>query len=180
MVVSHNLTDVNHPSVSLGLRDTSYPLASHPAMLLQTNTDDMNSMLHRVPLGRKPGTLRSGDVGVSTVNTASRRRLLSYGDTPERIPMSSSNSYIYYTQLAVGTPRQKNIHVILDTGSSVFAIFAVPHGGPSALVIFLLVAAAVLAAAAVGLLILSWWQGNEEEEISYSKIKPDYGSTDDI
>jgi hypothetical protein len=62
----------------------------------------------------------------------------------------------YYAQLSVGTPRQKDIHVILDTGSSVFAIFAVPHGGPSALVIFLLIAALILGLAAVGLMILSW------------------------
>lgn len=65
---------------------------------------------------------------------------------------------ISHPQLAVGTPRQKDIHVILDTGSSVFAIFAVPHGGPSWLVICLLVAACLLGMTSVGLLALSWYQ----------------------
>ena len=63
----------------------------------------------------------------------------------------------------VGTPRQRNIHVILDTGSSVFAIFAVPHGGPSVLVVCLLVAACILGATSIGLLALSWYQGTYEE-----------------
>ena len=72
------------------------------------------------------------------------RRLLASTTEVDRIPMTTSNSYIYYASLEVGTPRQKNIHVILDTGSSVFAIFAVPHGGPSVLVICLLVAACIL------------------------------------
>ena len=74
------------------------------------------------------------------------RRLLASTTEVDRIPMTTSNSYIYYASLEVGTPRQKNIHVILDTGSSVFAIFAVPHGGPSILVICLLVAACILGA----------------------------------
>lgn len=31
--------------------------------------------------------------------------------------MMTSNSYIYYAQLSVGTPRQRDIHVIFDTVS---------------------------------------------------------------
>jgi len=84
--------------------------------------------------------------------------------------MTTSNSYIYYAQLSVGTPRQRDIHVILDTGSSVFAIFAVPHGGPSWLVIFLLVAACILGATSVGLLILSWYQGQYEDMEEYDPL----------
>lgn len=91
------------------------------------------------------------------------RRLLASTTEVERIPMTTSNSYIYYASLEVGSPRQKNIHVILDTGSSVFAIFAVPHGGPSVLVICLLVAACILGATSIGLLALSWYQGTYEE-----------------
>jgi hypothetical protein len=190
MVVVHNLTDVHHPTVSLGQRDLAYPLADKVSTLLQTGSGpstllESSPVVHRVPLGTKPGKLRSGDVAISTVNTkaatAAGRRLLSVSSDRQRIPLSSSNSYIYYAQLAVGTPRQKNIHVILDTGSSVFAIFAVPHGGPSALVIFLLVAAAVLALAAIGLLVLSWWQG-KDEEAEYTAVagkQPGYGATED-
>lgn len=91
------------------------------------------------------------------------RRVLGASDVVERVPMTTSNSYIYYARLAVGTPRQKDIHVILDTGSSVFAIFAVPHGGPTLLVICLLVAACILGATSIGLLALSWYQGRYEE-----------------
>jgi hypothetical protein len=91
------------------------------------------------------------------------RRLLGSTAEVDRIPMTTSNSYIYYASLEVGSPRQKNIHVILDTGSSVFAIFAVPHGGPSVLVICLLVAACILGATSIGLLALSWYQGTYEE-----------------
>jgi hypothetical protein len=96
-------------------------------------------------------------------SAGARRRLLSSTTEVQRIPMTTSNSYIYYASLEVGSPRQKNIHVILDTGSSVFAIFAVPHGGPSVLVICLLVAACILGATSIGLLALSWYQGTYEE-----------------
>jgi len=96
-------------------------------------------------------------------NPSAGRRLLGSTLEVERIPMTTSNSYIYYASLEVGSPRQKNIHVILDTGSSVFAIFAVPHGGPSILVICLLVAACILGATSIGLLALSWYQGTYEE-----------------
>lgn len=75
----------------------------------------------------------------------------------------STESCALPRNVQVGTPRQRNIHVILDTGSSVFAIFAVPHGGPSVLVICLLVAACILGATSIGLLALSWYQGTYEE-----------------
>ena len=94
----------------------------------------------------------------------SGRRLLGSTAEVQRVPMTTSNSYIYYAQLGVGTPRQNDIHVILDTGSSVFAIFAVPHGGPTLLVICLLVCACILGATSIGLLALSWYQGEYEEE----------------
>ncbi|KAJ1481074.1 hypothetical protein T484DRAFT_1808678, partial [Baffinella frigidus] len=94
----------------------------------------------------------------------SGRRLLGATTEVQRVPMTTSNSYIYYAQLGVGTPRQNDIHVILDTGSSVFAIFAVPHGGPTLLVICLLVAACLLGATSIGLLALSWYQGEYEDE----------------
>jgi hypothetical protein len=95
----------------------------------------------------------------------SGRRLLGSTAEVQRVPMTTSNSYIYYAQLGVGTPRQNDIHVILDTGSSVFAIFAVPHGGPTLLVICLLVCACILGATSIGLLALSWYQGEYEDEL---------------
>lgn len=96
-------------------------------------------------------------VGTKSAASAESAASASITAGSERVPMTTTNAFIYYAQIGVGSPSQNDIHVIVDTGSSVFAIFSVPHGGPSALQIILLIAAGALGFAAVTLLAISWW-----------------------
>jgi hypothetical protein len=59
----------------------------------------------------------------------------------------------------------------------VFALFAVPHGGPSMTTIVLLIAAAVFALAAIVLLIMSWYEGRDEESHDASVLPTSNSST---
>jgi len=153
---------VSHPmdsGAAMPLQQGSYPAANQyapPQYVSQQGRAGAYPVQNGMMVSNEEPPLHNPSLG-------GQRRLLGFTHDVERIPMTTSNSYIYYAILEVGTPRQKGIHVILDTGSSVFAIFAVPHGGPSLLVICLLVAACILGATSIGLLALSWYQGTYEE-----------------
>ena len=135
--------------------------AGAPQYQIETSSGEQDQSA--ISGGQAAGPAAGADEPPPLHNPSAGRRLLGATEEVERIGMTTSNSYIYYVSLEVGSPRQKNIHAILDTGSSVFAIFAVPHGGPSVLVICLLVAACLLGATSIGLLALSWYQGTYEE-----------------
>jgi hypothetical protein len=132
-VVIHDLRDIQHPVVQIGQRNPRYSIAEKlmhiagsggsPAVKVPiTKTAAPHHALEQIRrkarsiLSQLPSisdTIHPGDVSHSY----------------DRTPLTSSNSFIYYAQISAGSPPQSDIHVIVDTGSSVFAIFSVDHGG---------------------------------------------------
>lgn len=161
--VASSTGEVYPPAAAGGAPPPQLPGAAPPQQMQMGGQEGMQGGEGSVAPQQQQAGMAAGVEEPPLHNPSAGRRLLGETKEVERIPMTTSNSYIYYASLEVGSPRQKNIHVILDTGSSVFAIFAVPHGGPSILVICLLVAACILGATSIGLLALSWYQGTYEE-----------------
>jgi hypothetical protein len=114
MVVHHDLSDLKAPTVTLARRNEGYSLATAPLFVAPPNGSAHTAAVgsHRVPLAK--GLPPQGG----------QRRLLTF----DRLPLTTANSYMYggggggigqccryYAQLSVGTPRQSDLHVIVDT-----------------------------------------------------------------
>jgi hypothetical protein len=136
-VVIHDMRDMQHPTVQIGKRNPQYfvtdklihiggagdsPAVKVPISKIAAPHHALEQMR------RKAGRIFS--------QLPSVMDMLQAGDAAQsfdRTPLTSSNSFIYYAQISAGSPPQSDIHVIVDTGSSVFAIFSVDHGGMSTL-----------------------------------------------
>jgi hypothetical protein len=132
-VVIHDLRDLQRPVLQIGRRSPAYSVTDKlvhiagagEAPAVKVPISKAAAPPHALEqMRRKAASIFSGlspAAGGAQGGDAAR----SY----DRTPLTSSNSFIYYAQISAGSPPQSDIHVIVDTGSSVFAIFSVDHGG---------------------------------------------------
>jgi hypothetical protein len=136
-VVIHDMRDVQHPVLQIGRRNPQYSVTDKLIHIAGTE----GSSAVKVPIS-KVAAPRHALEQLRLKARSIFSRLPSVTDTAlvgdagkgssfDRTPLTSSNSFIYYAQISAGSPPQSDIHVIVDTGSSVFAIFSVDHGGMS-------------------------------------------------
>jgi hypothetical protein len=204
-VVIHDMRDMQHPVVQIGKRNPQYSVTDK---LIHIAGAEGSSAV-KVPISKVAAPrhaleqlrLKAGSI-FSRLPSVTHSALVGEAEKAssfDRTPLTSSNSFIYYAQISAGSPPQSDIHVIVDTGSSVFAIFSVDHGGmsttqascrrrrrrrrrPLALFviprqIILLVCAITLGVAAVALFIYSFF---EEEYPQYQRVDSEFPSSEHI
>ncbi len=130
-VVIHDLRDLQRPVLQIGRRSPTYSVTDKlihiagagEAPAVKVPISKVAAPHHALEQMRRKA--RSIFSGLSPAAGGAGDAAQSY----DRTPLTSSNSFIYYAQISAGSPPQSDIHVIVDTGSSVFAIFSVDHGG---------------------------------------------------
>lgn len=136
-VVIHDMRDVQHPVLQIGRRNPQYSVTDKLIHIAGTE----GSSAVKVPISKVAAPrhaleqwrlkARSIFSRLPSVTDTALVGDAGKGSSFDRTPLTSSNSFIYYAQISAGSPPQSDIHVIVDTGSSVFAIFSVDHGGMS-------------------------------------------------
>jgi hypothetical protein len=127
-VVVHDMRDLQRPVVQIGKRNPSYSVTDKLVHI----TAAAHSPAVKVPISKVAASPHALEQMRRKAGRIFSQLPAVAGDgahSYERTPLTSSNSFIYYAQISAGSPPQSDIHVIVDTGSSVFAIFAVDHGG---------------------------------------------------
>lgn len=138
-VVIHDMRDMQRPVVRIGKRNPAYAVTDKLVHVAAA----VDSPAVKVPISKVAAPrhaleqmrLKAGGIFSQLPSSQSGDTAHSY----DRTPLTSSNSFIYYAQISAGSPPQSDIHVIVDTGSSVFAIFSVDHGGMTTMQVTLLV-----------------------------------------